>query len=289
MLINEYTDAHRLFLQASLSERFFTEATAIEIYRKAYEATAVQDQETFTEFMTTLNTKLNSIDLEFRKSHNEEDGSAVWALVNTNGDEIAKMATEYTPIEISFFRRLIELIVTADDESFSVSSITALKEVVKLKTSISKSNGEILLQRFVDDKWLSRSRGGRYSLSLRSILELQYYLKKEFEDYLSECILCYDIVTKGQRCEMAQCKARFHHHCARRYFDSKNIKKCPNCEIAWDSSNVIGDCDSIDSGSRPRRSNNQTTKKNTRSQKLEVDYDQMDQDDDDDQMEQNDE
>ncbi|CAB4423032.1 unnamed protein product [Rhizophagus irregularis] len=262
MLINEYTDAHRLFLQASLSERFFTEATAIEIYRKAYEATAVQDQETFTEFMTTLNAKLNSIDLEFRKSHNEEDGSAVWALVNTNGDEIAKMATEYTPIEISFFRRLIELIVTADDESFSVSSITALKEVVKLKTSISKSNGEILLQRFVDDKWLSRSRGGRYSLSLRSILELQYYLKKEFEDYLSECILCYDIVTKGQRCEMAQC---------------------------WDSSNVIGDCDSIDSGSRPKRSNNQTTKKNTRSQKLEVDYDQMDQDDDDDQMEQNDE
>lgn len=40
MVNNEYTDAHRLFLQASLSERFFTEATAIEIYRKAYEATA---------------------------------------------------------------------------------------------------------------------------------------------------------------------------------------------------------------------------------------------------------
>lgn len=91
---------------------------------------------------------------------------------------------------------------------------------------------------------------------------------------------------------MAQCKARFHHHCARRYFDSRNNKTCPNCEIVWDSSNVIGDCDSIDSGSRPRRSNNQTTTKDTRrSQKLEVDNDQMDQDDDDDddQMENDDE
>ncbi|GES75289.1 hypothetical protein RCL_jg8844.t1 [Rhizophagus clarus] len=251
MIDNEYTDAHRLFLQASLSERFFTEAKAIEIYRKAYEATAIQDQETFTEFMTTLNTKLNSIELEFRKSHNEEDGTAVWALVNTNGDEIAQMATDYSPIEISFFRRLIELIITADDESFSVSSITALKEVVKLKTSITKSNGEILLQRFIDDKWLSISSGGRYSLSLRSILELQHYLKKEFEDYISECILCYDIVTKGQRCQVAQ---------------------------SWDSSNVFGDSDSINNRSRTRRST--TTRRSQRSVVDEADDDQMDQDDD---------
>ncbi|RIA83400.1 Nse1 non-SMC component of SMC5-6 complex-domain-containing protein [Glomus cerebriforme] len=283
---NEYTDAHRLFLQASLSERFFTEATAIELYNKAYEATDVQDPEAFTGFIATINTKLNTIDLEFRKSHEEETGTAVWALVNTNGDEIAKLATEYTPIEITYFRRLIELIVTAEDEAFSVSSILALKEASKLKPSISKSNGETLLQRFVDDKWLNKSRGGIYSLSQRTILELQHFLKEEFEDILLECTLCFDIVTKGQRCKVAQCKARFHHHCAHRYFDSRNDKACPTCKIDWDS-NIIGDNGSSGSVSRIRKPNNRTmTRVTRRFQETEVgdndnDNDEMNQDGDD--------
>ncbi|CAG8762367.1 12349_t:CDS:2, partial [Dentiscutata heterogama] len=119
--------------------------------------------------------------------------------VNTNGDEIAKLATEYSPAEISYFKRLIELIVTADDDAFSASSIMALKEASKIKTQLSKSAAETLLQRFVDDKWL------------------------------------------GQRCDVLECKSRFHHHCARRYFSSQNEKVCPACKIAWKNSNIVGE------------------------------------------------
>ncbi|CAI2175630.1 539_t:CDS:2 [Funneliformis geosporum] len=270
----EYTDTHRLFLQASIAERFFTEETAIRLYQQACEATNEQNTETITEFIATINTKLNTVDLELRKSHNEDDGTAVWALVNTNGDEIAQIATEYTAVEITFFRRLIELIVTAEDEEFSVSSIIALKEVSKLKVPLSKSNGETLLQRFTDDKWLIRSREGKYSLSQRSILELQQYLKEEFEDHLLECTLCYDIVTKGQRCRVAQCKTRFHYHCVRRYFDSRNDKVCPACKIAWDSSNVVGDSDNIGNRSRNKPNIKRITRK---FQELDVSSDEIDQ------------
>jgi len=33
-------------------------------------------------------------------------------------------------------------------------------------------------------------------MSARAILELQSLLKEEFEDYILECTLCYEIVTK---------------------------------------------------------------------------------------------
>ncbi|CAG8551110.1 3515_t:CDS:2 [Acaulospora colombiana] len=213
-----------------MSERFFPETKAIEMYRKACEANDVRNPEVFQEFMVTINLKLNTVDLEFRKSHDEIDGKAVWALVNTNGDEVAKLATEYSPVEIAYFKHLIELIVTADDEAFSISSITALKEASKLKATITKNTAENLLQRFVDDKWLILSPGGRYSLSQRTILELQVYLKEEFEENLIECTLCYDIVTQGQR-----------------------EKICPTCKIPWKESNEIGEPRSKSGATRSRR------------------------------------
>ncbi|CAG8518235.1 5933_t:CDS:2, partial [Paraglomus brasilianum] len=210
-----YNDTHRLFLQASIAERIFSETTAEEMYRKSCEATSVEYEiESFDDFMAALNDRLHRVDMEFRKSHDEENGNTVWALVNTNGDEVAKLATEYSPNEIAFFRRILELIVTADGEAFSVSSISALREGPLLKPQITKTATEALLQKFVDDKWLIRSSSGRYSMSARAILELQSLLKEEFEDYILECTLCYEIVTKGQRCKTTKCKARFHHHCA---------------------------------------------------------------------------
>ncbi|CAG8548046.1 19156_t:CDS:2 [Cetraspora pellucida] len=246
-----YTNAHRLFVQASMSERFFTEAKAIDMYTKACDANNAfiyylntslalyfvilvmsinkeRAPEEFQEFVSTINQKLNLVDMEFRRSHEEDDGNPVWALVNTNGDEIAKLATEYSPVEISYFKRLIELIVTADDDAFSASSIMSLKEASKIKTPLTKSAAETLLQRFVDDKWLIQSQ-------LRFIKWKIFYESKNNSrtTSLSE--------RRGQRCDVQECKSRFHHHCARRYFSSQNEKVCPACKIAWKSSNIVGD------------------------------------------------
>ncbi|CAH1760440.1 11488_t:CDS:2 [Entrophospora sp. SA101] len=234
-----YTDTHRLFVQSAISRCFFSEVEGIEIYRKVCEITKDNRQESFQNFITTVNQKLNTIDLEFRKSSDEEDGHIVWALVNTKGDEVAKLATEYTASEISYLKHLIELIVTADDETYSVSSIIALKESSKLKTQMTKVATEALLQKFVNDKWLIQSREGKYSLSQRTILELQSYLKEEFDENIFECVVCLEIVTKGQRCELQDCKARLHNHCADRYF-SQNEKICPICKINWSESNRFG-------------------------------------------------
>ncbi|ORY06817.1 hypothetical protein K493DRAFT_202866, partial [Basidiobolus meristosporus CBS 931.73] len=193
------------------------------------------------EFINTINEGINSLDLEFRKSHDEETGESVLALVNTNGDEIAQLATDYTPAELVYLRRIIELIVTADDESYSVSSLLALSEAGKLKSAFTKNAAEQLLDRFVEDKWFSKTSNGRYYLTQRSILELQTYLKEEFEEYILECTLCMDIVTRGERCQVGSCSGRLHLHCAERYFSARPDRKvCPLCSTAWTSSQKIG-------------------------------------------------
>ncbi|KAG9296433.1 hypothetical protein G9A89_015025 [Geosiphon pyriformis] len=251
-----YTNAHRLFLQASIAERVFLESKGLEIYKRVCEVTKnMFHQQDFEPFLDTINKRLNSMDMEFRKSLDESTGEALWALVNTSEDEIAKLATEYTPLEISYFKILIDMIVRADDEAFSVSAISALRECSRVKPPMTKNAAEQLIQRFVDDKWLVKSLSGRYSMSPRTILELQNYLKQEFDDEIKECTLCFDIVTKGQRCIVQQCSVRLHQHCAQRYFSSQSEKVCPTCKANWRETMVVG------SDSSPRISNKISTRK----------------------------
>ncbi|KAK9768068.1 hypothetical protein K7432_001605 [Basidiobolus ranarum] len=241
-MTQSFTNTHRYFLQACLVQRFIKESEALSLLRRACEITQEPfDESLLAEVISTLNEGINSLDLEFRKSHDEETGEMVLALVNTNGDEIAQLATDYTPTELVYLRRIIELIITADDESYSVSSLLALSESSKLKSAFTKNAAEQLLDRFVNDKWISKTSHGRYFLTQRSILELQTYLKEEFEEYIQECTLCMDIITRGERCHVANCSGRLHLHCADRYFSSRPDRKvCPLCSTAWTSTQKVG-------------------------------------------------
>jgi hypothetical protein len=53
---------------------------------------------------------------------------------------------------------------------------------------------------------------------MRSIIELQDYLKETFEDDVHECLMCMEIVTIGERCSQERCNVRLHLHCAAGYF-----------------------------------------------------------------------
>ncbi|CAG8487301.1 12089_t:CDS:10 [Ambispora gerdemannii] len=225
-----------------ITERFFPHSTGLDMFKRACEATNARcEDDKFGDFIDTINEKLNFVELEFRKSHDEDTGEEVLALVNTSDDEIAKLATDYTPLEISYFRALIEMIINADDETYSVSATTAIKESSKLKPSMTRIAAERALKRFVDDKWLMKTSAGRYSLTQRTILELQNYLKDQYDESIHECTLCYDIVTKGQRCSVEKCSTRLHHHCARRMFQTKpqSERKCPTCSAIWRETMVI--------------------------------------------------
>ncbi|ORZ27524.1 DNA repair protein Nse1 [Lobosporangium transversale] len=260
MVASGFTDTHRLFLQAAMSRRIMTEVVALDIYARVCQATNDRfDREQFSDFVDQLNTGLNSVELEFRKAQDEVTGTPVIALTNTNGQKIAQVATGYTPTELEYFKHLLDAIVMADDETYCISATAALHEAGHLKNKenkvlvLTKRDAEALLDRFVADKWFIKSAAGAYSLSMRSLLELQTYLKETYGEQIQECTLCMEIITKGQRCSVAACSSRLHQHCASTYFRNMNNPVCPTCHSAWSGKVLIGLSDKMSAPSKVQR------------------------------------
>jgi len=80
--------------------------------------------------------------------------------------------------------------------------------------------------------WLLKSQRGRYSLSTRTLLELYKYLKETFgEEYILECTICMEIITRGVACHTPNCKTRMHYHCFKRF--RRQASACPSCKHDW--------------------------------------------------------
>ncbi|TFK29863.1 hypothetical protein FA15DRAFT_663147 [Coprinopsis marcescibilis] len=232
-------DVYKLYLQAILSRGILSEEVAQLLMQKCRRAVlqacdnAIQVQDVdWDYFVQNVNALVDKLDFEFRPISDENTGAAFYALVNRKGDDIAQVATDYTPAEIAFFKAVVELIMDADNFSYSVSSLAALREIPALKLNFAKSQGEILLSSFVAKGWLNRSKRGRYTLAMRSMLELLPYLKSTFgEDALLECLICKDALTRGVACH--QCRKSIHYHCFAKYKGNKESLNCPNCRGEW--------------------------------------------------------
>jgi len=83
-------------------------------------------------------------------------------VANLKSDDLAQLATEYTAAEIAFYKAIIEEIATSPNESFSVTSMVALKQLARAKVGTGKdkmtrAHGEVLLESFVANGWLAKS------------------------------------------------------------------------------------------------------------------------------------
>ncbi|KAI0028114.1 Nse1 non-SMC component of SMC5-6 complex-domain-containing protein [Vararia minispora EC-137] len=251
-------DASRLFLQAVISRRYFSTKLAQTLWRKCVEAVEAVDEaldvqrKPWDEFVAQINDSLNSLDLEFSRLHDEETGKEMWALVNRRDDDVAQVASDYSPQEIAYFKALVDEIMTAPNNAFSVSSIAAMRDPPK-PGNMTKTAAEGVLSSFVARGWLLRSRRvsvmqfpgaeeaayptcrkGRYSLSTRGLLELQQYLKSTYPDDILECTICLEILTRGIGCFTTNCKVLMHPHCFNKYKgQSHRDTKCPSCSEDW--------------------------------------------------------
>ncbi|KAJ3392846.1 hypothetical protein HDU84_003330 [Entophlyctis sp. JEL0112] len=185
-------------------------------------------------FVASLNqSHLLPLDLRLASMTHPVSGALCYSLVNCSADSVAAIATSLTPSELALFKRIVHLIMTADDDVFQVSSILAIREGRSLKMTASAA--ESAIDSFIDAGWLLNSDGW-LSLSLRTIMELKTYLRQEFEDYVLNCSVCKEIVTTHhERCSMGGCPGRLHKFCANRFFGS-NDRKCPHpgCGSAWE-------------------------------------------------------
>ncbi|PCH38085.1 hypothetical protein WOLCODRAFT_52070, partial [Wolfiporia cocos MD-104 SS10] len=234
-------DVQRLFIQSILSRRILSRPLALKIWEKCVHAVTAandeldiqfsNDRNSWDNFVTRINEALNPLNLEFLQLNDELSGKEMCILVNRKGDEIAQMATEYTPAEIAYFKAVVEQIMLAPNESYCVSSLAALKEVNSLKPNMTKTQAEVVLGSFVAKGWLVKSKRGRYSLSPRTLLELQPYLRSTYPDEILECTVCMEMVTQGIACYTPQCKTRLHQYCFTNY--RKINQNCPACNCNW--------------------------------------------------------
>ncbi|XP_001639497.2 non-structural maintenance of chromosomes element 1 homolog [Nematostella vectensis] len=224
-------DSHRLFLRVFMSRQYLSEAEIQEIYQRSCEA--CQEDANIDElqpFINTINKHLRPLFMEVRQAQSEDDGTKFYGLVNNVEDEHSKLATDYTTNDITFFKKAIELVVAADDGW--VSSMDLLELGSELEKKMSNSYTETLMNKLTKDKWLEES-SGIYSLGGRALLELKPYLKRSLEEYIVDCMMCKQIVIKGQTCP--QCSGRLHKYCAVVFFSRRTQHVCPNmdCNAPW--------------------------------------------------------
>ncbi|KAJ7582781.1 Nse1 non-SMC component of SMC5-6 complex-domain-containing protein [Mycena floridula] len=236
-------DVRRLFCQAVLSRGIMSEKLARATWVKCSSIVTdidqeiyvpnVNEQKSWEDFIKIVNDSVDDLDFEFKLFQDELSGEKMYGLINRKDDEVAQVATDYTPGEIAFFKAIVEQIMLASNESYSVSSLAALREVreLKPKSNMTNTQAESVLNSFVAKGWLLKSKKGRFSLSTRTIMELGGYLKNTYPDEFLECLICKDMVTKGVACPAANCQVRLHFHC---FVNQRRTRStCSVCQENW--------------------------------------------------------
>ncbi|TRM57546.1 Nse1 non-SMC component of SMC5-6 complex-domain-containing protein [Schizophyllum amplum] len=233
-------DSQRLFLQGVLSRGILSEKLARILYTKCVDTVNSAEEglnlsykdsrEEWETVVKDVNNALNALDLQFVRQVEQTKGIPMWGIVNMKGDEVAQVATDYSPVEIAYFKALVEQIIMAPRNAFSISSFLALREIneLKPKANMTKSQGEETLASFVNRGWLAKSKRGRYALSTRTLIELKGYIKSEYPEQIPPCMFCDDFVTIGATCK---CGRAIHRHCFTQWRNRRS--QCKECNAEW--------------------------------------------------------
>ncbi|KAK4685011.1 non-structural maintenance of chromosomes element 1, partial [Tremellales sp. Uapishka_1] len=217
------TDLHRLYIQNLFSRRSMPEEVGYELYKRAVGAVQTAD-ETFrpdhnvskvgySDFLEELRNPLSELGMGIKTGMDESERGRLWlVLVNINPASPADLATDYSPLEISYFREMITAIITSHPEN-SIGSNAAIRVARTLETPLATSMAESLLETFVARGYFLKSKRGRYSLAPRAMFELEIYLKEEFPDYVQLCKRCHKQVQAGVICTKPDCEAHYHSYC----------------------------------------------------------------------------
>ncbi|WWC66615.1 uncharacterized protein I206_100518 [Kwoniella pini CBS 10737] len=233
------TNLHRLFIQSMLSRRALKEDIALELYKRAVGACQAYDDtfrplhETtlrgFRTFLSDVSDIMHDLGMEVITGQEQTGKGKSWVILrNIDPSEVALQATDYTPLEIDYCRRVVKEII----ESYPANSVShgqALTIISELDGQMTKHAGEALLNSFCSRGWLSKSKRGRYTLGVRAAVELEPYLKQQFEDYIQNCKQCKRLMLDGVCCSTDGCESHFHSYC---YNSIQKLPRptCPECK-----------------------------------------------------------
>ncbi|KAM9093992.1 non-structural maintenance of chromosomes element 1 homolog isoform X2 [Sarcophilus harrisii] len=228
-MASSMTDSHRRFLQVLMSNGIIDAAEARRLHRFFCEQHKVYyAHDKLDDFIGIINTYLRPLFMEIRKGRSEDNGKIFYALVNLAITEATKVASDYAENELELFKKTMDLIVESESGYASSTNILNLSDKLQSK-KMRKKEVEHVLQKFVQDKWLSE-RHGEYTLHTRCIMELDQYICETYQD-VKKCNICHSLAIQGQFCET--CGIKMHLPCTAKYFKSQPEPRCPHCNDIW--------------------------------------------------------
>uniref|UniRef100_A0A9J8C0F9 Non-structural maintenance of chromosomes element 1 homolog n=1 Tax=Cyprinus carpio carpio TaxID=630221 RepID=A0A9J8C0F9_CYPCA len=189
-------DSHKRFLQTIMSSGIISASQAVALHKHCCETHAAHYTDRLDDFINVINTQLQPFFMHIRKGMSEEDGLEDYSLVNVTETDITRMASDYAENEKIIQKNgksLFTMDLIVDSESGTASSTDVLNCADSLRTKkLKKKETELVLNKFVQDKWL-KEKDGDYTLSVRCIVEMEQYMRRIYQDLIKVCHVCHNI------------------------------------------------------------------------------------------------
>ena len=174
-----------------------------------------------SQLVTKVNRNIRRFNLQISRGPTETDGTVYYALINTADNEITRLSNHWSQKELLYFRRLVSAII--ESRNGTISSTKALNTGREDDLKFTMTSAESLINKWVEQKWLEEINDGSLAIGVRTLLEMNVYIREYFE--VQDCFRCKTLCIRGSNC--VSCDIKLHFHCVDSQFIPQN--KCPNC------------------------------------------------------------
>ena len=216
------------------------------------------DLGTLSTILTSINTRLEPLDMEIAESKDMDDSSVnIFSYINKKPTGAIRLSTKYSQNDVQLVKQVIERIFASEfvnsapaTEEGTVHpqitySVPCMKMVKYLRDGPKQldDNDAPLINRFTLEEsdlflkdlecygWLERNLNN-YTLATRGLVELKKYLIDTYGKYpegtVSVCYGCGDVLTRGIACSNPSCHVHFHRYCCELVQRSRDENSCPN-------------------------------------------------------------
>ncbi|XP_013110455.1 non-structural maintenance of chromosomes element 1 homolog [Stomoxys calcitrans] len=222
-------------LQAAINHGSIRKDVLRELLANLCDAYDVREPESATalnSFIAEIDASIRTYDqtLQIIKHPLNGEEYLVFALLIVN--QACKFQPQYTDTERNYFYKLLETLVSSDDYGIEWMDIYRVANLIPANVQRPLSKQRI---QDLETIWMSQGyfleKDEKIYLGPRSMLEYGNYLKKNFPEYIKDCILCNKIVYWDVKC--SECDVKLHRQCIRKYLTKKST--CPGCKRTWNT------------------------------------------------------
>ena len=137
----------------------------------------------------------------------------------------------FAPHELEYLKLILNEIM--ENPMRQIKSTKALNNKYPKKSGqntkkIQPHEAEMILQKFIDKKWLVEN-SGIILLSTRFIYEMEPFLKDVYTGFVNQCSLCRKIAIRCIECPDENCDSKYHVYCVKEI--RQKTKQSPKCAL----------------------------------------------------------